>query len=115
MMNKHLLLLWIFSIISFRLFSQDADFFQPDSIKKEITALKISTFIHVDGTMNEPEWKLAKPSPRFIQIEPYQGKDPNFETEVKVLYNREYLYVGIFARDSMGKSAIRATDFMRDF
>jgi hypothetical protein len=65
--------------------------------------------------MNEPEWKLAKRSPRFIQIEPYQGKDPNYETEVKVLYNREYLYVGIFARDSLGKKAIRATDFMRDF
>src|SRR5580698_225417 len=114
-MNKHLLLLLILSIISFRLFSQDADFFQPDSIKKEITALKISSFIHVDGVMNEPERKLAKSSPRFIQIEPYQGKDPNYETEIKVLYNREYLYVGVFARDSLGKKAIRATDFMRDF
>src|SRR5580698_2608606 len=114
-MNKHLLLLLILSIISFRLFSQDADFFQPDSIKKEITALKISSFIHVDGVMNEPERKLAKSSPRFIQIEPYQGKDPNYETEIKVMYNSEYLYVGVFARDSLGKKAIRATDFMRDF
>jgi hypothetical protein len=114
-MNKHLLLLLILAIISFRLFSQDADFFQPDSIKKEITALKISSFIHVDGVMNEPEWKLAKSSPRFIQIEPYQGKDPNYETEIKVMYNSEYLYVGVFARDSLGKKAIRATDFMRDF
>src|SRR5271169_1665003 len=114
-MYKHLRLFLCFSAISPHLFSQDADFFQPDSIKKEITALKISSFIHVDGVMNEPEWKLAKPSPRFIQVEPYQGKDPSFETEVKVMYNREYLYVGVFAKDSLGKKAIRATDFMRDF
>src|SRR5580704_12422970 len=113
-MNKHLLPILLLLPLT-KLFSQDAEFFAPDSVKKEIEAVKISGFIHVDGTMNEPEWKLAKPSPRFIQIEPYQGKDPNFETEVKVLYNREYLYVGIFARDSMGKSAIRASDFMRDF
>jgi len=114
-MNKRLLLLLIMSVSSFHLFSQDADFFQPDSIKKEIVALKISSFIHIDGVMDEPEWKLAKPSPRFIQIEPYQGKDPNYETDVRVLYNQEYLYVGVFARDSLGKKAIRATDFMRDF
>jgi hypothetical protein len=113
-MNR-LLLLSFFFTISIYSFSQDADFFQPDSIKKEIIALKISSFIHVDGVMNEPEWKLAKPSPRFIQVEPYQGKDPSFETEVKVMYNREYLYVGVFAKDSLGKKAIRATDFMRDF
>src|SRR3979409_2059181 len=99
-MNRHLLpLLLLF--ISPDLFSQDADFFKPDSIKKEIEALKISSFIHVDGIMNEPEWKLAKASPRFIQVEPYQGKAPNHETEVKVLYNRQYLYLGIFARDSL--------------
>src|SRR5271154_1765693 len=101
-MNKRLRLLLPLYLVSLRLFSQDADFFQPDSIKKEITALKISSFIHIDGIMNEPEWKLAKSSPRFIQIEPYQGKNPNYETEIKVMYNREYLYVGVFARDSLG-------------
>lgn len=101
--------------ISVRSFSQDADFFQPDSIKKEIEAIKITGSIHVDGLMNEPEWKLAKASPRFIQVEPYQGRSPNFETDVKVLYNRQYLYIGVFAHDSLGKKAIRATDFMRDF
>jgi len=113
-MNR-LLLTFMLLFVFAKLFAQDADFFQPDSIKKEITALKISGFIHVDGILNEPEWKLAKTSPRFIQVEPYQGKAPGFETEVKVLYNHQYLYVGIFARDSLGKKAIRATDFMRDF
>lgn len=89
--------------------------FKPDSVKKEIEAVQITTTLRIDGVMNEAEWKLAKPSPRFIQIEPYQGQPPSQETEVKVLYNKQYLYFGIFAHDSLGKKAIRATDFKRDF
>ncbi|HLX90578.1 MAG TPA: DUF5916 domain-containing protein [Puia sp.] len=114
-MNKLLVLSILLLFITFSLFAQDADFFQPDSIKKEITAHQINTNLKIDGVMNEPEWKLARPSPRFVQVEPYQGKNPTFETDVRVLYNRIYLYVGIFARDSLGRKAIRATDFMRDF
>ena len=101
--------------ISCKSFAQDGDFFKPDSIKKEIRAIQITSSIHLDGLLSEAEWKLAKPSPRFVQIEPDQGKNPNYETQVKVLYNRQYLYFGLAAHDSSGKKAIRATDFKRDF
>ena len=80
-----------------------------------MTAVKIQSSLHIDGLLNEAEWKLAMPSPHFIQVEPLQGQPPNFETDVKVLYNRQYLYFGIFCHDSAGKKAIRATDFKRDF
>ncbi len=96
-------------------FSQNGEVFRPDSIKKEIEAVRISSSLHIDGILNEPEWQLAKPSSRFIQIEPHQSELPHFETDIKVLYNQQYLYLGIFAHDSMGKKAIRATDFKRDF
>jgi len=102
-------------LLSTRLFAQDADFFKPDSLRRKIEAVKISTSIHVDGILDEPEWKLAKPSIRFTQVEPQQGKPSDFLTEVKVLYNRQNLYVGIVAHDPLGKKAIRATDFKRDF
>ncbi len=58
---------------------------------------------------------LPKPSPPFTEIEPYQGKAADFATQVRVLYNRHYLYFGIFSQDSLGKKAIRAIDFKRDF
>lgn len=108
-----LLLLAAFGFLSS--FCQDAALFKPDSIRKELEALPISSNIHIDGVLSEPEWKLAKPSPRFIQIEPFQDSPSNFQTDVKVLYNRQYLYFGIFSHDSLGKKAIRATDFKRDF
>jgi len=102
-------------LFSSSVFAQNAEDFKPDSIKKEIEAVRITSSLHIDGVLNEVEWQKAKPSPRFTQIEPLQGKRPDFETEVKVLFNQQYLYFGIFARDSMGKKAIRATDFKRDF
>jgi hypothetical protein len=96
-------------------FAQNAESFKPDSIKKEIEAVRITSTLHIDGVLNDADWQKAKPSPRFTQIEPMQGNAPHFETEIKALYNKQYLYFGIFARDSMGKKAIRATDFKRDF
>ncbi|MDB5152459.1 MAG: carbohydrate binding family 9 protein, partial [Mucilaginibacter sp.] len=75
-MSKKLILLLLF--VSSKVFAQDADFFKPDSVRKKIAAVKVSTSLHIDGVMNEPEWNLAKPSPRFIQVEPQQGKPSNF-------------------------------------
>jgi hypothetical protein len=82
---------------------------------KEIRAIRIHSRLDVNGLLNEPEWSLAAPSPHFIQIEPAQGEPARFNTELKVLYNQEYLYVGIFAKDPLGKKAIMSTDFIRDF
>src|SRR4051812_42877534 len=101
--------------ISLKTLSQNAEIFKPDSIRKEIDAIHITTSLHIDGVLSESEWKLAKPSPHFTQIEPHQGAAPNFETCIKVLYNKDYLYFGIFSKDSLGRKAIRATDFKRDF
>jgi hypothetical protein len=100
---------------SVHVLAQSSEIFKPDSIRKEIIAVAISSSLHIDGILNEPEWSMAGPSPQFTQIEPYQGSAPQFETEIKVLYNRQYLYLGAILKDSLGKKSIRATDFKRDF
>ena len=81
-------------------FSQDASIFKPDSVKREIVATRISTPLRIDGMLDEAEWKLAQPSPDFIQVEPLQGQAPNQRTTTLILYNRQFLYVGIIAHDS---------------
>lgn len=96
-------------------FGQDASVFKPDSVKREIIATKINSSVRIDGKLDEEEWKLALPSPHFIQVDPMQGEAPHHATETRVLFNRQFLYVGIIAHDSGGKKAIRATDFRRDF
>ena len=65
--------------------------------------------------MNDAELKKINHTSGFIQIEPFQGERPTQNAEVRVLYNKQYLYFGIFASDSLGKKAIRATDFRRNF
>lgn len=95
--------------------AQDAEVFKPDSVKKTIAATPITSVLRVDGHLDEDAWQQAKPSPTFVQIEPLQGMPPNFATDVRVLYNRHFLYFGIFCHDSLGRKAIRATDFKRDF
>ena len=108
------LLLFIL-LLSGTCFAQDASVFKPDAIKKEVVATRISQTLRIDGKLDEPEWQQALPAPSFVQIEPYQGASPNHPTSTRVLYNRQYLYIGIMAYDSGGKKAIRATDFKRDF
>lgn len=116
MVRIHILLL-TYSLVLFsdRSFAQDASVFKPDSVRKRLDATEISSPLKVDGFLREAEWKKAIPAPPFTQIEPYQGMAPNFQTDLRVLYNRQFLYFGIFSRDSMGKKAVRANDFKRDF
>src|SRR5262245_43022294 len=95
--------------------SQSAEVFPPDPVKKTIAAVRIESTLHLDGVLNEPEWRLTTVSPRFTQIEPLQGAPTGFPTTLRVLYNRRYLYIGVYAQDSGGRKAIRATDFKRDF
>ena len=77
-------------------FAQDASIFEPDSIKKKIVALQISSSLRIDGLMNDAEWRKVKPTSGFTQIEPFQGKKPTQDTEIKVLYNKQYLYFDYF-------------------
>ncbi|MDZ7934091.1 MAG: carbohydrate binding family 9 domain-containing protein [Emticicia sp.] len=112
MTKKLLLFLVATTSISF---AKDASIFEPDSIKKKIEATQINSSLRIDGVMNDAEWRKVKPTSGFTQIEPFQGRKASQDTEVKVLYNKQYLYFGIFAKDSLGKKAIRATDFKRDF
>lgn len=113
-MNRTLLLLLSFFATRWAA-AQNNDFFKPDSIRKRLEATETFSSLHIDGILSESDWQRAQPSPQFTQIEPYQGEAPNFRTDVKVLYNRRYLYFGVISHDPQGRKAIRATDFRRDF
>lgn len=104
-----------FVLVYLSVSAQDAGIFKPDSTKRSLRATPITRSLKVDGHLTETEWQLAPVTTRFIEIEPHQGEEADFQTEIRVLYNNQQLYFGIFCRDSLGKKAIRATDFKRDF
>jgi hypothetical protein len=95
--------------------AQDAEVFKPSSQKVEINASQISKNLKIDGKLEEAEWNNAKVFSDFKEVDPFQGKKPDHETFAKVLFNKNYFYLGVFNRDTLGKKSIRVIDFKRDF
>ena len=104
----------VLCLLSFCCFAQDVQLFKPDSVRKEFEAVKISTHLKVDGHLSDKEWQLTKPKSDFIEVDPRQGEKPRHHTEIRALFNQQYLYVGVFNRDTLGKKSIRVIDFKRD-
>ena len=96
-------------------FGQDAVVFPPAKNKRTVEGMRIESGLRIDGRLDETPWSKARPANGFTQVEPLQGEPANHETSVRVLYNRQNLYLGVFSKDSLGKKAIRAVDFKRDF
>src|SRR5205809_3583510 len=67
----------------------------------------------LDGTLNDPLWRSAKPITEFRQREPHEGEPPTEKTEVRILYTRHAVYFGIHCYDSV-PSQIVATELRRD-
>ena len=69
--------------------------------------------IRIDGVLNEPAWARAAPIGPFLQRDPREGAPPSEETEVRVLFDADNLYLGITCRDRT-PSAIVSTQLARD-
>lgn len=96
--------------------SQDeVTIFPPIDPSKSIGARKSSVRLTIDGRLNEEDWKKADSVSKFFQLQPKQGEDANPDTQVKILYDDNFLYVAAFCYDSLGKKAIRVPDLRRDF
>jgi len=63
----------------------------PDS---GMQALRTSTAITLDGRLDEAAWALASPASGFTQEWPQRGQPARQRTEVRVLYNDQFLYIG---------------------
>lgn len=95
--------------------AQNAEVFPPNPVKRSINSTKIENNLKVDGRLDDPAWSTAIPVSNLTQIEPFQGQKATQATEIRVLYNKQFLYFGVFSKDSLGRKALRAIDFKRDF
>ncbi len=55
--------------------------------------MKTSDTIQIDGILDENDWKAAKWSTDFIDILGSKGPKPTLKTQVKLIWDKEYLYV----------------------
>ena len=61
--------------------------------------LEAGEVIRLDGRLDHPAWQRAPVFSRFVEKVPVAGGPPPQETQVRILYDRRALYVGVSARD----------------
>ena len=91
--------------------------FPPPEVPLEISAKKIGDDeIVLNGTLNESVWQDAQMITGFTQREPVQGKPASFDTEVRILFDSKFLYVGAICKDSLtDRKRLRVRNLQRDF
>jgi hypothetical protein len=94
---------------------QAQEAFPPPAIPLEVKASVAAEPIRVDGVLSEPSWQSATVVTAFTQQNPVQGAQPSHLTEVRLLFDAEYLYVGVVCHDSIARDGLRVQNLRRDF
>ena len=98
----------------FPAFSQEAVDFETARFDRRLEAVRATQPIRIDGVLDEDAWEGAPLASGFTQGNPNEGMPATFETEVRVLYDDEFLYFGAFAHDD-APDRIIVNDLSRDF
>lgn len=76
--------------------------------KKQYVATKINPHPPtINGQPGEKVWEKAYIGSGFVQISPYEGKDPSQKTDFKIMYDDDNLYVAVRAYDSEPGKVLR--------
>ena len=67
----------------------------------------------IDGNLNDPEWNFAESVTDFVQREPDNGQPGSERTEVRMLYDKEAIYLAFWLYDREPDRII-ALDLRRD-
>jgi hypothetical protein len=70
-----------------------------DKYFRTYTAFRTDNPPRIDGILKDVCWNEGIWHSDFTQQQPYGGAKASYPTEIKVLYDRDYLYVGIRCKD----------------
>jgi hypothetical protein len=68
-----------------------------------VTVIRTDEAPVIDGTISDKVWEKAVPVTEFVQREPDNGAPATQDTEIYMLYDDNYLYIGIRCYDDPGK------------
>ena len=66
----------------------------PAAGSRELTAMRIAGKIVLDGRLDDADWSRVAPAAGFVQRDPDEGKPASQETEIRILYDDDAIYVG---------------------
>ena len=76
-------------------------------------AVRTDEPIRLDAVLDERSWELAHPISDFRQRDPREAELASEQTEVRILFDTHYIYLGVKCFDS-NPSGIVATELRRD-
>ncbi len=76
--------------------------------RPEVSAKRSNELIKVDGKFDETIWQTVQPITEFVQRLPQDGAAPSEKSEMRILYDDNYLYFGFTFFDSEPEK-VRAT------
>jgi hypothetical protein len=79
-----------------------------------VSAVETRLPITLDGVLDDEAWISAEPATDFVQAEPHEGQAATERTTVRLLFDRDALYVGVRCDDAMASSLI-VNDIRKDF
>ena len=77
-----------------------------ESANKSLQAIRVSTPISMDGHLDEAVWGQAPAATGFTMLGPLFGKRASLATEVKVLYDDHYIYIGARMKHPKGQAQV---------
>ena len=81
---------------------------------RRLPAVRATGPLVLDGALDEAAWATAPMAQHFVQSDPREGQPATFDTEVRVLYDDDSLYFGVFAKDAE-PSRIIVNDLKKDY
>jgi Domain of unknown function (DUF5916)/Carbohydrate family 9 binding domain-like len=82
--------------------------------RPRIVASRAGGAIRIDGVLDESSWQAATIATGFVQSEPSGGQPATQQTEVRILFDADQLYVGAFLHDT-DPGRIVVNDIRKDF
>src|SRR6185503_19566770 len=80
----------------------------PETLPRpSLTAIRVDQPITLDGRLDEPAWSSAPAATSFIQTFPETGVPATQDTEVRVLYDADQLYIGAMLYETEPEGMIR--------
>lgn len=64
-----------------------------------LKAVRVEKGPKLDGDLSDEVWQQAIPYTDFRMVEPYPDQEPSEKTELRILYDKKNLYIGIYCYD----------------
>ncbi len=111
----HLIVIALLLSSFYSMYAQET--FPPPEVPLEIKAQKVMDgVIELDGFLNEAVWNAEETVSGFTQREPVQSAPASFDTQVRILFDSKFLYIGAVCLDSIvERKKLRVRNLQRDF